>query len=307
MNEQRTAIVSAGEALVDFVPDAVPGGGPMNVAIAATRLGTWGVFAGCVSTDAFGDQIWAHLEDNEVDLTLASRSDAPTARAIVEHVPELRFRFEGDDTADTQYEALDLGSLAGGPHILHGGTLGMFRGGTAETLASAAESHEGLVSLDPNVRPQIIDDRDQWHHFHERWLPNVSIYKGSDEDLSWIWPDRSPDASAEALVAGGVGVVIITKGSEGLSILTSAGVSSAPTPTVEVIDTVGAGDTIVGAVLASLAEAGVATPAALTDVGTDMWDIIAARAVAAAGVTVSRAGANPPYRHELEWDAPATP
>lgn len=301
MNDQRTAIVSAGEALVDFVPDPVPGGGPMNVAIAATRLGSWGVFAGCVSTDEFGEQIWAHLEANEVDLSLAARSSASTARAIVEHVPELRFRFEGEDTADTQFDTLDLAALAGGPHILHGGTLGMFRGRTAETLASAAETHDGLVSLDPNVRPQIIDDRNQWLHFHDRWLPRVSVYKGSDEDLSWIWPDRSPDASAEALVAAGVQVVILTKGSEGLSILSPAGVASAPTPVVDVVDTVGAGDTIVGAVLSSLAEAGVVVPAQLADVSSSVWDAIAQRAVDAAGVTVSRAGANPPYRHELDW------
>ncbi len=301
MNENRTAIVSAGEALVDFVPDPVPGGGPMNVAIAATRLGSWGVFAGCVSTDEFGEQIWAHLEANAVDLVLATRSDAPTARAIVEHVPELRFRFEGEDTADTQYQSLDFSALAEGPHMLHGGTLGMFRGQTAETLATAAEAHTGLVSLDPNVRPQIIDDRDQWLHFHERWLPHVSIYKGSDEDLSWIWPDRSPEASAEALLAAGVKVVILTKGGDGLSILAPAGAASAPTPVVDVVDTVGAGDTIVGAVLSSLAEADVVLPGQLAEVTSSTWHAIANRAVDAAAVTVSRAGANPPYRHELTW------
>lgn len=297
----RIAIVSAGEALVDFVPAPVPGGGPMNVAIASARLGARGVFAGCVSTDEFGEQIWQHLVDNGVELTVATRSAAPTARAIVEHVPELRFRFEGMNTADTQLESLDLAPLAGGPHIFHGGTLGMFRGRTAETLALAAERHDGLVSLDPNIRPQIIDDRDRWQHFHERWLPHVSIYKGSDEDLAWIWPDRSPDASAEALVASGVEVVIITKGSEGLSILTSAGVATAPTPLVEVVDTVGAGDTIVGAVLTSLAELAIATPDQLAEVPSATWDAIAGRAVAAAAVTVSRAGANPPHREELDW------
>ncbi len=295
--------MSAGEALVDFVPDPVPGGGPMNVAITATRLGGWGVFGGCISTDEFGQQIWDHLVANEVDLSLTSRSDAPTARAIVEHVPELRFRFEGSDTADTQLETLDIDSLGGGPHLFHGGTLGMFRGRTAETLAAAAERHDGIVSLDPNVRPQIIDDREQWLHFHERWLPNVSIYKGSDEDLSWIWPDRSPEASAEAVLAAGVPVVILTKGGEGLSILTPHGSSDAPTPEVEVVDTVGAGDTIVGAVLTSLAEMAVTTPSQLMDVSAEAWNTIAQRSVDAAGVTVSRAGANPPYRHELDWGA----
>ena len=152
-------IVSCGEALVDLVPEPIAGGGPMNVAIAAARLGVPAAFVGAISTDAFGDLLWQHLESNGVDLTLSPRIDAPTAKAIVEHVPELRFRFEGAGTADSLLDSADLSRLGSGPHIVHGGTLGMFRGTTAERLAHLAETHEGIVSLDCNVRPQIIDIR----------------------------------------------------------------------------------------------------------------------------------------------------
>ena len=128
-------IVSCGEALVDLVPEPVAGGGPMNVSIAAARLGVPAAFVGGISTDTFGDMLWQHLASNGVDLTLCPRLDAPTAKAIVEHVPELRFRFEGAGTADTLLAGADLTRLGPGPHIVHGGTLGMFRGTTAETLA----------------------------------------------------------------------------------------------------------------------------------------------------------------------------
>lgn len=239
-------IVSCGESLVDLVPDPVPGGGPFNVAVACARLGAPVRFAGCVSTDDYGTQIIDHLVANGVDMAAVTRSDAPTARAIVEHTPKLVFRFEGTDTADTMLDEVDLSGLGPTPPIIHGGTLGLFRGRTAETLARVAESHTGIVSLDPNVRPQIIDDRDGWDHFHDRWLPHVSIYKGSDEDLEWIWPDLDPVSSAERLLAMGVTAVILTRGSDGLMVYTGDDEVSAAAPVVNVVDTVGAGDTIVG-------------------------------------------------------------
>jgi fructokinase len=294
-------ILSCGEALVDLVPDAVPGGGPLNVAVAAARLEVPTGFLGCVSTDGYGDQIWQHLVANGVDVSACQRSDAPTAKAIIEHVPQLVFRFEGVDTADTRLGPPDLSPLGAGPHVVHGGTLGLFRGQTAETLAGLVEGHDGLVSLDPNIRPQIIDERDRWDHFHDRWLTHTNIYKGSDEDLEWIWPNRSPSSSAEAVLAAGVDVVIVTRGSEGLSILTKAGDHHAPAPQVAVVDTVGAGDTIVGTVLASVWERGAHRPHDLGSVTSTEWTEIAERAVAAAAITCSRAGADPPRRAELAW------
>ncbi len=296
-------IVSCGEALVDLVPDPVPGGGPMNAAIAAAKLGAPAAFCGPVSTDTHGDAIWQHLVAGGVDTRLTPRTEAPTARAIIEHVPELRFRFEGEGTADTVLDTADLSVLGDGPHVVHGGTLGLFRGQTAHTLADLAEAQGaagGLVSLDPNIRPQIIDDRDAWQVFHDRWLAVAGIYKGSDEDLEWIFPGQSAEDSAAMVLESGVDAVILTKGSEGLVILTRDGAIEAAAPSVEVVDTVGAGDTIVGTTLASLWMRGVRDRADLAAMTTDEWLPIAERAVVAAGITCSRAGANPPTAAELD-------
>ncbi len=299
-------IFSCGEALVDVfpdaVPDSVPGGGPMNVAIAAARLGAGAAFVGGISTDHFGDMLWSHIEANGVDLSLSRRFAAPTARAIVEHVPELRFRFEGDGTADTLLDSIDHDVVRGRLNVVHGGTLGMFRGVAADAYADLAASHDGLVSLDPNIRPQIIGDRAVWHGFHDRWLPHVDLYKGSDEDLEWIWPDRTPEDSAAWLLDQGVGAVIVTRGSDGLAILTRSGEAFAPAPVVEVVDTVGAGDTIVGVLLTSLVEHFEDDDAIdLSSLASPDWQRFAERAVTAAGITCSRAGADVPHRHELDW------
>lgn len=294
-------IVSCGEALVDLVPQAVAGGGPMNVAIAAARLGAPSAFVGGISNDAHGDMLWSYLGDNDVDTRLCGRFDAPTARAIVEHRPELRFRFEGHRTADTLLAEVDLSKLPTGPHIVHGGTLGLFRGRTAETLARLAEDHDGLVSLDPNVRPQIIDDRERWHHFHRRWLAHTDIYKASDEDLAWIWPNRSADSAAREILANGVSVVIVTKGADGLAVVTHDGEIQVGAPNIDVVDTVGAGDTIVAAVLTSASEMTAGSVSRIHDLALSDWKTIAKRAVGAAAITCSRPGADPPHRSELDW------
>ena len=249
-------IVCCGEALVDVLDGddarSVPGGGPMNAAIAAARLGAPSAFVGRVSTDASGERIWGHLQDNGVDLRCCERGPEPTARAIISLAPTPSFHFEGDNTADTALEAANLAALGAGPRILHGGTLGMFRGHTAEVLASLAERHEGLVSLDPNVRPAIIGDRGRWDHFHQRWLEVADLYRASDEDLAWIWPGRATDDCAEELLADRISTVIVTRGRHGVTVYTAEGQLDVSAPPVEVVDTVGAGDSFVGSVLVSL-------------------------------------------------------
>ncbi len=300
-------IVSCGEGLVDLVPDPAPGGGPMNVAVAAARLGAPSAFLGRVSTDEHGELIWAHLRDAGVDLRLCERGPEPTARAVVSHTPRLSFRFDGDGTADTRLGVAELDPLGDGPHILHGGTLGFFRGRTAEVLAALVEQHDGLVSLDPNVRPHTIDDAERWHHFHARWLGASDIYRASDEDVEWIWPGRSHDSWAAELIDAGRSVVVVTRGAAGATIFTPEGEVEITGRSVDVVDTVGAGDTFVAAMLVGLWDRGICSPAELTDhLDAADWSEIGSRAVVAAAITCSRPGADPPTAAELGWIRPRT-
>lgn len=297
-------IVCCGEALVDVLDGdearAVPGGGPMNAAIAAARLGAPSAFVGRVSTDGAGRLIWRHLQRSGVDLRACERGAEPTARAIVSVAPHPSFRFEGDSTADTALEAANLTVLGDGPHIVHGGTLGMFRGRTAGVLASLAERHDGLVSLDPNVRPAIIEDRDRWDHFHEHWLHSTDLYRASDEDLEWIWPGRPVENCAEEVLGGRTAAVVVTRGASGATVYTRSGQTDAAAPPVDVVDTVGAGDAFVGSMLASLWERLGADRTLFAALELQQWRAIAERAVATAALTCTRRGADPPGAAELE-------
>lgn len=297
-------IVCCGEALVDVLDGdesrAVPGGGPMNAAIAAARLGAPSAFVGRVSTDGAGQFVWRHLQRSGVDLRACERGTEPTARAIISLTPHPSFRFEGDSTADTALEAADLTVLDAGPRILHGGTLGMFRGRTAGVLASLAERHDGLVSLDPNVRPAIIEDRDRWDRFHGRWVGVGDLYRASDEDLEWIWPGRAAEDCAAELLAGRIATVIVTRGEGGVTVYTPEGQLDVAAPQVDVVDSVGAGDSFVGTVLASLWELLGADRTAFAALELAQWRDIAERAAAAAALTCTRPGADPPTARDLD-------
>lgn len=305
-------IISCGEALVDLVPHAVPGGGPMNAAVASRRLGAPTAFVGRISTDVFGQSIWKFLTDNDVDTRACERGDEPTARAIVEHVPHLVFRFEGEGTADTMLERVAIERLdpdrpGSEPHVVHGGTLGMFRGRTAEVLARFVETTPAVVSLDPNVRPAIITDRGQWEHYHQRWLRQAHIYRGSEEDIDWIWPGRRAADIAAELLGGGLKAVFITRGAAGVTVHLQDAEFVVPPSVVEVVDTVGAGDTFVGGLLSGIWHAGVLTEATgsapgdvLDALTVDDWRALTVRASAAAAITCSRVGANPPTADELQ-------
>ncbi len=293
-------IVCCGEALVDVLPGdrVVPGGGPMNAAVAAARLGPPTAFVGRVSTDADGNRIWAHLQASDVILDAAQRGGEPTARAVVELKPGPVFRFEGEGTADASMTTADLSPLGPGPHLLHGGTLGIFRGSTAGVLADLVEGHPGLVSFDPNVRPQIITDRAAWQGYAHRWLARADVVKASDEDLEWM------EVTAEELVAqdgtGGPAVVLRTLGAEGVeAFLAGGGYLRVASPVVEMVDAVGAGDAFCGAVLCQLWERGIVGRPALDALGSDEWASILAFATRVASITVGRPGADPPRRSEV--------
>lgn len=288
-------IVSCGEALVDILPDgrAVPGGGPMNAAVTAARLGAPTAFVGRISADEHGEAIWNHLLESGVVLAAAQRGPEPTARAIVE-LPGPVFRFEGEGTADAAMTDVDLGPLGPGPHLLHGGTLGIFRGSTAEVLAGLIEGHDGLVSFDPNVRPVMIDDRDHWFRYADRWLDRTDVVKGSDEDFDWM------GTTPAELLDRGPAVVLRTRGAGGVEAFLLGGRHcSVPAPEIEVVDAVGAGDSICGAVLTGLWEHRVVDRASLVGLDLDTWVSVLSFAVEVAAVTVARPGADPPRRAEL--------
>lgn len=295
-------IICAGESLVDVLPSevegmpetAVPGGGPMNAAVAAARLGVPTAFVGRISTDSYGDLIWSHLEASGVDLRAAQRGQEPTARAIVTTKPVQTFRFEGEHTADESMTSFDLAPLGPGPHLLHSGTLGVFRGETAATLGRLLEIHDGAVSFDPNIRPKVFPSQAEWLEVAEPWLERADVIKASDEDLDWM------GLTIEDLLARHTRAVLRTAGGSGVDCFLASGQRfSVPAHQAPVVDTVGAGDSFCGAVLSGLYRRRCVTSEAVSELAVADWTEIVTYAVTAAAITVSRVGADPPWLSEM--------
>ncbi len=167
-----------------------------------------------------------------------------------------------------------------------------------EALA-AKHSANAVVMMDPNVRPSFIADADMFRARMTRLFALCDIVKLSDEDLAWLIPGATLEEAARQLVAGGVKLLCITQGSEGVTGYTPGGEVFVPANKATVVDTVGAGDTFNAGLLASLHQAGVLTKSTIGTMSDDVIRAALAMGAKTAAITVSRAGANPPWAHEL--------
>lgn len=298
-------LLVVGEALVDLIvaPDgsleAVPGGGPFNLARAAARLGAPTAFGGGISDDVFGRRIRALLEDDGVAAPVAPRTGRPTTLALAEldagGAATYRFYVEGTAAAELHEGDVVLGDDV---DILATGTLGLVMEPVATTVerlvATAAE--RVLVFVDPNCRPSILDDAAAYRARLDRVLARADVVKVSGDDLAWLDPARPAVDVARGLLDRGVRVVLVTDGADAVRVLADGTELVVPVPRVDVVDTVGAGDSFGGAFLAFWERAGHGR----ADLG-DVANVRAAveRAVVVAGITCTRAGANPPRLDEL--------
>ena len=303
-------ITVVGESLVDVVArkghselTVHPGGSPANVAVALSRLGQRTALVTQIGADDHGALIRAHLERNGVDVILAGPASQPTSRALSTLDAHGAATYEFDLSWDVRGLRLAEGSAA-----VHIGSLGVVLAPGGEQVLRLAESvcrrGDVITSYDPNVRPSVTPDRRQVAATVERAAASAHIVKMSDEDLAFLFPGTTPAQLAARLI--GVGrptqLLVVTKGRDGAEAVTRRTRWSAPAVPVVIVDTVGAGDTFTAALLAGLAESGLLSPAALaTNVAgdQDMLRQIVGRALAAAALTCTRPGADPPTAGEL--------
>ncbi len=292
-----------GEALVDLVIDAsgrvtaALGGAPFNTARACGRLGADVSFVAAISIDRFGSMLVAQLEADGVSTDDVARVDVPTTLAAAEldehGAAQYRFYIEGTSAPTLSDPPLDLGG-----EVLFTGGLGL----VLEPMAEAVErmvvaNHEhGMVMIDVNCRPRIIPDRDAYVKRLRRVVSHAHIVKVSDEDLAYLWPDHDPAAAARLLLRRGPRAVLLTAGGDGVRILTAEAEELVPVQPVEVIDTIGAGDSFGGGFLSSWIASG-ASVADAGDVDRLRRSVEAANVVA--GIVCTRRGADPPWRSEL--------
>ncbi|UEL31066.1 carbohydrate kinase [Rhodococcus sp. C1] len=297
---RERSVVVCGEGLVDLVPvgenfSPKLGGGPFNVAIALGRLGSDVGFVSRLSTDAFGDRMIDSLAASNVDTTGVERGPEPTTLAVVNLAADggARYSFYLEGTADRQFALPKLPSA----RAFSFGTLSLVLepGASAyEALLHEAHARGRLTMVDPNIRPAVISDPDAYRRRFRSWLPAIDILKVSDDDAKWL---GSVDG-AEWLDEG-VGAVLLTRGGDGLRLITKELDVSVPAPAVDVADTIGAGDTVHGALLAYLDRHDALDVAVVRGFSEADWSAALTFAARAAAVTVSRLGADPPWSREL--------
>jgi len=291
----------AGEVLIDLIPRgdervAIVGGGPANTAKALARLGFDSYFIDGLSTDQYGEQARAELlaDGVKLDYTLTSNNPTCLATVTLDENGSASYEFLIDGTATFEFNESWLPDPTHPPAVLHVGTLATIVEPGATNLFNWAKKVKAPLVFDPNIRSSVVNDRSRYQQIVEKWATISSVIKMSDDDLAWLYPEMDFRSAAENFISEKTQLVVITKGASGLDGFTEDGEVSVPGVKVDVVDTVGAGDTV-GAILVE----------AIVKYGLD--NLVGAtlestlnRAAAAAAITCSRAGANPPTLKELE-------
>lgn len=306
-------LLCCGEALIDMLPRETTqgehafapysGGAVFNTAIAAGRLGLpTGMFTG-LSTDLFGQRLAQALDDNGVSCALSARSDSPTTLAFVTLTNgQASYAFYDENTAGQMLSEDDLPATLAGVEAL-------FFGGISLVVEPCARAYEALclraapdhlVMIDPNIRTGFIRDEAVYRARLDKMLAISDVVKLSDEDLAWLEGHDDLEKGAASVLAKGAKLALITQGADGVTAYWDGGSLFQSSERVEVIDTVGAGDTFNAGFLAGLSDAGLLSKNAVAaGLPEDALRAALALGSKAAAVTVSRAGANPPRRDEL--------
>ena len=305
-------ILCAGEALIDMLPRKSiagesaftphAGGSVFNTAIALGRLRAPAGFFSGISTDLFGEILKDALAASGVDATLAAFSDRPTTLAFVTLTDgQASYAFYDENTAGRMLMPADLPELDDKVNAL-------FFGGISLVVEPCALAFEALLSreatsrvimIDPNIRQSLIGDEERYRARISGMMMAADIIKVSDEDLAWLaWHDNLADAAGQLLDAGAK-IVCVTEGADGVTGHMAGGGVRVVADRVDVVDTVGAGDTFNAGVLASLHDAGALRKDRIGQIDDAVLRDALTLGVRAAAVTVARAGANPPTREEL--------
>lgn len=299
-------ILVGGESLIDLIvrPDgsvsAHPGGGPYNAARTIARLGGRCAYLGVLSADRFGARLRSALAADGVLLDAVVATDLPTTLAVAEldERGAASYRFHLDHTSAPSLTEAQV-RVPDGVVAFHVGTLGLVLEPTAATLERVATdlaARGALVFVDPNCRPAVMRDADAYRARLARVLAGAHVVKVSDEDLAWLRPGTPALDAARSLLHAGPRVVLLTAGGDAVHVMRASGDTTIAVAKVDVVDTVGAGDAFGGAFVTWWVERGLGVPD-LADAGA-LAD--AARfAVTVAGITCTRAGADPPWRREL--------
>jgi fructokinase len=305
-------IVCCGEALIDMLPRAstldepafapYSGGAVFNTAIALGRLGVPVEFFSGLSSGLFGEQLRASLAASKVGLRYAHVSARPTTLAFVHLVDgHATYVFYDEGTAGRMLSEADLPALSGDVDAMLFGAISLIPEpcGSAYEALMKREHGRRVMMLDPNIRPDFIPDREKHLGRIRRMVAMADIVKLSDEDLKWFGEAGTAEDIIAQWLERGPKLIVMTRGSKGATGYSRHHTVTVTPQQVTVVDTVGAGDTFNAGILAALHEQGALSKDAVATLSEGVIRSALTLGARAAAVTVSRAGANPPWKHEL--------
>jgi len=293
-----------GEVLIDLIPDgahytSVVGGGPANTAKTLAKLGVKTYFIDGISKDEYGQMAKADLLSANVLLDYVQYSSKPTctAKVTLSSSGSASYEFVIEDTATFDFSDQWLpDSKKIKPSLLHIGTLATVIEPGASVLFKWAQSVARVAPIvfDPNIRPAVLGNRDEYVKKVEKWMALSSAIKVSDEDLNWLYPGEAIDEIVDKWLEIGVELVVVTLGDKGITAYRMNEHISVDAVKVVVADTVGAGDTVGAVLVEAIVNNG------LDKLTGEMLKTMLNRATKAAAITVSRTGANPPSKVEID-------
>lgn len=297
-----------GEALVDVVlrtgaePAEHPGGSPANVAIGLARLGRRVDLLTWLADDEHGDLVREHLTGSGVHVLAGDRAPerTPVARAHLDAQGAATYEFDLTWDLPSRWDEDD-----DAPAVVHTGSIATVIAPGGEAVARLLEDRRATstITYDPNLRPALMGSPEETLPVVERLVALADVVKVSDEDLAWLHPGVAPVEVAQDWLGRGPALVVVTLGGDGALAITAGGDEVlAQAPPVRVADTVGAGDSFMGALVDGLWAAdllGAAARDRLRAIDRPTVERVLVRCAQVAAITVSRAGANPPTSAEL--------
>jgi fructokinase len=309
-------ILSCGDALIDFVPvlaadgrEAVRpmvGGSCLNVAVGVARLGAPTGFVGGISNDLFGRMIAEHALASGVDLRYATRSDHQTTLAFVRTVAgESQYAFYDAETASREW-VYQRGKIPFATiDAIHVGSTTLVNDrGAAEIAAVIADARQAVtISFDPNCRPNLAKDKNAYLDRMNELADQADIIRMSDVDFRYLYGEEKYAAKAESLLAGGCSLFVMTCGKDGARAWhRAAGLIEVEAPMVEVVDTIGAGDSFQAALLFALHKLNRIGKGKLQEISANELRRAMSFAAKCAALTCTRVGADPPRGSDIAWD-----
>jgi fructokinase len=306
-------LLSCGDALVDFLPvksvdgrdAAVPvaGGSCLNIAVGMARLGAPAGFVGGISTDLFGRIIADHALTSQVELRYATRSEHQTTLAFVRHIRgEPQYAFYDEATASANWthrrgsipfaeiEAIHVGST----------TLANDKGASQALAMIEDAGGSTTVSFDPNCRPNLVRHKARYVDQMNAFAASANIVRMSDVDFEFLYGGSDYGARAKSLIAAGTSLVVVTRGIKGAQAWhRETGLVEVQAPTIDVVDTIGAGDSFQAALLFALRAIGRIKTGPLAQLDADELRRALSFASICAAFTCGRPGADPPRRSDV--------